>query len=142
MAFLDQAFLLALGQLLQHLEILQLGAKLVERLADVDTLLNRGNDGLKFIDGRCGRSKLSLFLRPLPVHGGDFRLVLRDLRQQKLALNTDERLVGSLWQMECVDRVVGIGERRAQARNIELCGLQITPEAIDLAFIDGGIEFD
>ena len=142
MALLDQSLLLAFGQLLQHFEILQLVAVFIERFADVDPLLNVRNNSIKLIDRRRDGSEFALLLSPLRVQGGDFRLVLRNLRKQKLSLHGDQIRVGSIRRTECCQRIVDIGQRRMQASDIELRGLQVTLEMIDLAFIDGGVEFD
>ena len=114
----------------------------IERLADVDALLNGRNDRLKLVDRRRDGREFGFLLGPLPVQRGYFRFVLRDLRQQKLPLHGDQRPVGSLRRTECGERIVGIGKRRTQASDIELRGLQVALEMIDLAFVHGGIEFD
>jgi hypothetical protein len=54
----------------------------------------------------------------------------------------DQRRVGGFRRVECSERVVGVAERRAQASDIELRGLQVALEMIGLAFVDGGIELD
>ena len=77
-----------------------------------------------------------------PSSAAIFALCSRDLRHQKLALHGDERRVGGGRRMEGGERIVGIGERRMQARDIELRGLQVALQMIGLAFVDGGVELD
>src|ERR1700688_4681560 len=60
-----QPSLLSLRQFLQHLEILQARAVFVERLADVDALLDGRNDGLELVDGGRDGGELGLLLVPL-----------------------------------------------------------------------------
>ena len=93
-------------------------------------------------DRRLDGCEFGFFLGPLPVQRRDFRAMLRNLGDQELSRLGDEGRIGIGRRTEGRERIIGIGQRGAQASGIQLCGKQVALQVIDFALEDGRIKLD